>query len=127
MSTTTEVIQEATECWCGISFTVPRSLIAEARRQANDQSRSSSPMSVFCPLGHQFVFGVTDEVKRLRDELARTQGRLDQAQARAAGAEMQALKAARKLNRVAKGICPECKRSFTNLARHMKCKHPRES
>lgn len=29
----------------------------------------------------------------------------------------------RKLRRVDKGVCPECKRTFSNLARHMACKH----
>lgn len=29
----------------------------------------------------------------------------------------------RKLRRVGRGICPECNRSFANLARHMNCKH----
>lgn len=32
-------------------------------------------------------------------------------------------KAERKLRRVSKGVCPCCKRSFPNLARHMKTKH----
>ena len=27
-------------------------------------------------------------------------------------------------NRIARGICPCCKRHFTNLQRHMDCKHP---
>ena len=30
---------------------------------------------------------------------------------------------ARKLKRVDKGVCPHCKRTFRNLARHMDCKH----
>ena len=29
----------------------------------------------------------------------------------------------RKLKRVGRGVCPECNRSFANLARHMNCKH----
>lgn len=29
----------------------------------------------------------------------------------------------RKLKRVNRGVCPECNRSFANLARHMACKH----
>lgn len=34
-------------------------------------------------------------------------------------------KAEKKLRRVNNGVCPCCKRSFTNLARHMKTKHPK--
>ena len=33
-------------------------------------------------------------------------------------------KAERKLRRVHNGVCPCCKRSFQNLARHMAAKHP---
>ena len=29
----------------------------------------------------------------------------------------------RKLTRVGRGVCPECNRTFENLARHMACKH----
>lgn len=32
-------------------------------------------------------------------------------------------KLARKLKRVGRGTCPDCNRSFQNLARHMACKH----
>lgn len=32
----------------------------------------------------------------------------------------------RKLQRVGKGVCPECKRSFRDLERHMACKHGQE-
>lgn len=28
-------------------------------------------------------------------------------------------------NRIAAGVCPCCQRTFQNLARHMKCKHPK--
>jgi len=27
-------------------------------------------------------------------------------------------------NRIKNGVCPCCKRTFTNVSRHMKCKHP---
>lgn len=29
----------------------------------------------------------------------------------------------RKLKRVGRGVCPDCNRTFANLARHMNCKH----
>ena len=32
-------------------------------------------------------------------------------------------KMARKLKRVGRGVCPECNRTFANLAQHMTCKH----
>lgn len=33
----------------------------------------------------------------------------------------------RKLKRVNRGVCPECNRSFQNLAQHMKCKHQKKA
>lgn len=32
-------------------------------------------------------------------------------------------KLARKLKRVGRGVCPDCNRTFANLAKHMSCKH----
>lgn len=39
--------------------------------------------------------------------------------------EAEAAKARRKLKRVQNGVCPCCNRSFWNLERHMKSKHPK--
>lgn len=36
-------------------------------------------------------------------------------------------KLTRKLKRVDCGVCPECKRTFPNLAQHMACKHKAEA
>lgn len=38
-------------------------------------------------------------------------------------AERAVKKAQNKLKRVERGVCPECNRTFNNLARHMACKH----
>lgn len=39
-------------------------------------------------------------------------------------AEVREAKSNRKLRRVHNGVCPCCKRTFSNLARHMATKHP---
>ncbi len=56
-------------------------------------------------------------------ELQRVQKRLDAALSRENEERDAKEKAFRKLQRVQRGVCPHCNRSFQNLARHMACKH----
>lgn len=120
MSAAVTVEQQPVECWCGIAFTIPANLYREARR-LNDLRPSS--FNLWCPMGHQFSYGAGTETQRLKDELARERHRLDQVRAERDDALLKAAKSERKLKRVANGTCPECKRSFANLARHMQHKH----
>lgn len=117
------VEQVAVVCWCGMGYSIPKNLYSEARRTAD----GGKGLTVYCPLGHEWVSNGDPEVKRLRDELARRTAQLDQTAARARSAEAQAAKAERKLRRVEKGTCPECQRHFVNVARHMKSKHAKVS
>jgi hypothetical protein len=55
--------------------------------------------------------------------LAAERQRLQAALARENAERAEREKLARKLKRVGRGTCPECNRSFQNLARHMNCKH----
>ena len=77
----------------------------------------------FCPSGHQQHFTSESKAEKnarlLREEQERHKRTLARENAERAAKE----KAERKLKRVGKGVCPECKRSFQNLARHMHCKH----
>lgn len=63
------------------------------------------------------------ENAKLREEVEaekrRTQAALTRENEERAAKE----KLERKLLRVGRGTCPECNRSFANLARHMNCKH----
>lgn len=88
----------------------------------------------YCPAGHKIYFGTSklDEAeqraKRLesdRDYWQREEKREREARVAAEHRE-RAQKAAktRIKNRVAKGVCPCCNRSFQNLRRHMTDKHP---
>ncbi|MFB3077027.1 MAG: hypothetical protein ACE1Y4_03380 [Lysobacterales bacterium] len=67
-------------------------------------------------------------LKEEEDGLCRERARHDQTRADLEATELsrRAHKAAatRIKNRVARGVCPCCNRSFTNLHRHMESKHP---
>jgi HPt (histidine-containing phosphotransfer) domain-containing protein len=76
-----------------------------------------------CPNGHSQYFSGESEAEKnarlLRLEQQRHQATLERANEDRAAKE----KLERKLKRVGRGTCPECNRSFQNLARHMHCKH----
>jgi hypothetical protein len=111
-------------CWCGIQHAVPSSLRNEQVRAHN---RGHS-MLIYCPLGHQHQPAGESEAARLRRQLEREQVAKQRAQDEAAAAERRrraAVGQTTKLrNRIAKGVCPDCGRTFENLARHMQTKHP---
>jgi hypothetical protein len=115
-----------TSCWCGIHMAIPEDLYDIAQRKEGKQ--------VWCPLGHTFVYGDAEN-KRLRREAAQAQARLEEERRRRmAEAELRrdtelrlraqkgATTKARK--RHAAGVCPACKRTFSQLARHMESQHP---
>lgn len=68
------------------------------------------------------------EIEKLRAQLAREEGKVATARMEAKHAEdrRRAEKAAktRLKNRIAKGICPCCKRHFANVHRHITSQHP---
>lgn len=88
----------------------------------------------YCPAGHRICYSDTEE-QRLRKALAAKQAKLDgaewerdEARRRANSAERSAASYRGHFNRVrrrvGKGVCPCCHRTFKQLARHMKAKHP---
>lgn len=94
-------------------------------------ARSKNKDTFYCPAGHaQHYLGKSDKVLRQEAE-ARARAAEDQAAA-AAMAERKAKRdlaaakreATRLKTRASNGVCPCCNRSFVQLARHMKCKHP---
>ncbi len=81
----------------------------------------------FCPRGHRRVFRdtETDRLRKKLDEQTRQATRYLQEKM---DAEKARDKAERKLKRVGRGVCPDCNRTFSNLARHMCSKHaPKKS
>jgi len=63
------------------------------------------------------------ENAKLREEIEAERRRTQAALARENEEREAKLKAERKLKRVGRGVCPECNRTFANLAQHMLCKH----
>ena len=105
-------------CDCGIVFGVPDLWLQQKRL---DKAR------FWCPNGHVLSYkdSSLDAMRRERDRAVQQQARLEEekreAEARAEKAERAT---ARLKKRAAAGTCPCCTRSFTNMARHMKDKHP---
>lgn len=107
-----------TSCWCGLPFAMPTSLYKICK---NDGTR------FYCPLGHRIVFKETQADKyrrerdRLQQQLAYVSDERDAAERREAAQKGQVTKLKKRANA---GVCPCCNRTFQNLHRHMKTKHP---
>ena len=110
--------EEITCSECGITFGVPDAWIRDKRDNGN---------AFYCPNGHPRVFRkstadtLREELSAERQRKARMQDELRAAQdslrrARDAAVRLQ--------KRTAAGVCPCCNRTFVQLARHMKSKHP---
>lgn len=75
----------------------------------------------YCKTG--WGYSGNSENEKLKRELEAEKKRKESALARENEERLAKEKLARKLKRVGRGVCPECNRSFQNLARHMNCKH----
>ena len=111
---------------CGIEFAMPTQYL----RGLRDDHRN-----FHCPAGHVQHFKGQTEVERLQKEVEKKDKELEYRQRRIDNlAKMHkdsehrasALKGVitRTKKRIANGVCPCCKRSFDQLARHMKTQHP---
>lgn len=122
---TTLVVEEC--CTCHMTFAMPSELRDRLLKKRGDP--------FYCPAGHrQWYTGKTEEQK-LQEALARSERQVESARTqrdfwqdeadrekrRRAAAKGQLTKAK---NRIARGVCPCCNRSFTALARHMATEHP---
>ncbi len=106
---------ESVQCAsCHVIFGMPISMTRELRRNHK---------SFYCPAGHSQHWPGESDVEKaerlLREEKERHQRTIARENEERAAKD----KAERKLKRVSKGVCPECKRTFPNLAKHMACKH----
>ena len=111
-----------TDCpTCGVVYAVPDGLIIQAKRHRKTRD-------LYCPNGHNWHYlGETPEqkAKRLEEELARERAEHDQAMAHQRAQTTRARNERDRLKkRAAAGVCPCCNRTFQQLARHMKSKHP---
>jgi hypothetical protein len=105
-------------CWCGMRHAVPEELSEYQMRAHRDEGRE---VDIYCPLGHTHVPAGTPAVEK-----ERAARKAAEARATALADQLDAEKRAhtRTRTRVSKGVCPCCRRSFVNLARHMKGQHP---
>lgn len=110
---------------CGLSYAVP-----ECWRAGKQKTGSRWT----CPNGCNRVYCESD-ADRLQKELQRERARHDQCDARLrderkAHERTERRRAAsvgahtKTKKRIAKGVCPCCKRCFTNLRKHMEGQHP---
>lgn len=104
--------------------------------QANERARRKDGQSFFCINGHsQFFRPGKSQEQILRERLEKTERERDAARARETmarnnersarhGAAIARGKLKAQLERIANGVCPCCRRSFSNVRRHMASKHP---
>jgi NMD protein affecting ribosome stability and mRNA decay len=104
---------------CGIMYALPEEML--------DRARKNPKIWWYCPNGHHWHFPVKSDEQKLRDAqdaLARERADHDQTVASLRATRGVVTKQKNKLQRVAKGVCPCCSRSFSDLKRHMASKHP---
>lgn len=111
---------------CEMQFAVPDSWLADRKRDHRGW---------YCPNGHCRAFMGESDIERAQRQALRATERADReerwrrdAEARTESTERRA-RALRGVitktkRRIAHGVCPCCKRSFSALHRHMKNQHP---
>lgn len=110
---------------CGVEILLPQGFHDQALKLREKRS-------FFCCNGHSQHFIGETEAERLQRELKKSRAETELAhemrkrdlndagrKIAAARGEVTKIK-----NRVGNGVCPCCRRSFQNLMRHMKTKHP---
>lgn len=112
--TTVLRIKTTTCCVCGCVVAMQDTLYDE---RLNDHSW------FYCPNGHSQHFTAETEAEKNARLLREEQERHKSTLARENDLIQAKNKMERKLRRVDNGVCPDCKRTFQNLARHMACKH----
>jgi ssDNA-binding Zn-finger/Zn-ribbon topoisomerase 1 len=103
---------------CGERFALSKPFYDDRKRDGNIW---------YCPNGHPRVFREPelDVLRRERDLLKQRLARKDDELAAARRDEERAVKKARRLEkRASAGTCPCCNRTFMQMSRHMKTKHP---
>lgn len=108
---------------CGVPIALPREYMDSISKDGAQRGRS-----FYCYNGHRQHFTGEPEAEKLKRQLdaantaiafARRQRDRNERQARAFKGQVTRIR-----NRVGNGVCPCCNRSFENLQRHMKTKHP---
>lgn len=111
---------------CGVLHAIPEHMANYARFAGG---------SAYCPNGHSYSWSCSKKIEKLEAEVERRRNATaaerayrEQAEASARAQKAAATRARRERDkdrrRVANGVCPCCGRTFKQLARHMKTKHP---
>jgi hypothetical protein len=105
---------------CGIMYGVPDDW---------DNRRRKDGKTFYCPNGCPRVYRETEE-DRLKARLTRKTAENDQLRAENRSLEARRRAAKGQLTKTRKrihnGVCPHCKRTFADVARHMNTKHAEE-
>jgi len=113
---------------CSIMFGVPTRF---------DKDRQNDHQSFYCPMGHVNIYKAESEAEKMRrerdiyiqrvaqrdDEIKKQRLMREVAERQAAAARGQVTKIKK---RVSAGMCPHCRRTFSQLATHVKMMHPKE-
>jgi len=108
-------------CKCFVQLGIPDIMETEARKYGNFQ------IMIYCPQGHQQGYGEgeLDKERRARQRAEQENARLaDSVKVYQREMEHAKKKAIRLAKRAAAGVCPCCNRTVSQMARHMKSKHP---
>jgi hypothetical protein len=107
---------------CGLSYALPANFLKH-RRERGGRWRCPNLLCDWVNVGYSET-----EIERLRKQVEEKDRRIAfEANARRTAEEQLATaekRSARLRKRVAAGVCPCCKRTFQQLSRHMKTKHP---
>lgn len=117
----TTVFQDIDCYLCGVPFALTERLYSQ---------RLDDGANFYCPNGHQqhFTESTRDKLRKAEERLAEERRRTKAArdllehEERSHAATRGHL--TRHKKRVSAGVCPCCNRTFQQLARHMKTKHP---
>jgi hypothetical protein len=109
------------ECHCGIKHAIPSQL----QQQARDTGKT-----VYCPLGHSWIYTETMQQKLDRERAERQKAELRERATRdLLRAEERSHRTTRghvtrQKRRAAAGVCACCHRTFKDVERHMRSQHP---
>jgi hypothetical protein len=120
---------------CGVRHAFPRSLYIKARDEQPKRPGVTTYATIYCPNGHAWHYVSQTEADLLRrerdllkqqaaqkdDEISGLRSEWNKSEAARAATER---KLATHKKRASAGTCPCCRRTFQNMASHMKTAHP---